>query len=499
MSIRSWILNRMYGGQSDDRFLGVPYSHQYSEKIEFRKNPNSITLAYKVEKDSSTTIDSLCLCEATIKSTGDFLVFGSNGKIWRKAYGGTTYVLVYTDTSARKIINAIEYNENLYWFTEDHIHKIPVASIDADWTGSVTENYKTFSIGNANAHPAMELFNKLYIGDGYYLAELDNYEVFTGTKIEIFNDEEIRSITYSKNYMRMYTRRAAKIDFGACYLWSGTSKSYEQRVNWEGLLIHAAYNKDGDDYVLAGRRPKLYKSDGYNFAPVKRIPLVFDNQELDCNPNAITNFDNILMVGLRGTYSSTKNANIKTGVCTYGQENELYNNSFGLEYPTSNENLTDLIGFVTQSVGELYFSWAKKATDSDTYTSFGIDKVNTAKYATSGFIESLVNYGDQAVKTKALMGIETAFAQLSTGEKIEVFLKGDLTASYPATAEITVDYTNTADRGINSKPKDADIAIADYNYLEVKQVLTAGTSNATTPELTETVITFEDGIETSNV
>lgn len=494
MSIKNWILNRQYGGISDDRFLGLPYSHQYSEKIEFRKNPNSITLAYKVEKDSSTTVDSLCLCSATIKSTGDLIVFGSNGKIWRKAYGRTTYVLVYTDTSARKIINAIEYNDYLYWFTQSKVHRIAISAIDDAWSGSVTENYKTFTVGNANAHPAIELFNKLYIGDSYYLAELDNFGIFTGNKIEIFHDEEIRNITYSENYLRMYSRRTNKIDFGAAYLWSGTTTNYEQRMNYEGHLIHSVFNFNGSDYIVADRQPKLYTPNGYTLTALKRIPFVYDIQQLDMNPNAMTVYDGLLCFGLRGSYVSTTNATIKTGIMTYGRENDLYNDSLGFEYLTSNENNTDIIGFVTQSAGDLYFSWSNSAG-----TTFGIDKVNKAKYATSGYLESLVSYGDSATLKKALMNIKSAFCKLADGEKIQIFLKGDLTANYPSTPEIVMDYANTDDRGIVSKEKDADISIGDFNYLETKIVLTSGTSNATTPEVTETLITFEDGIETSDV
>lgn len=494
MSIKSWLLNRQYGGISDDRFIGLPYSHQYSEKIEFRKNPNSITLAYKVEKDSSTTIDSLCLCSVTIKSTGDLIVFGSNGKIWRKASGSSTYVLVYTDTSARKIINAIEYNDYLYWFTSEYAHRIAISSIDDAWAGTVTENYKTFTVKNANAHPAIELFNKLYIGDGYYLSELDNLGTFTANKIEIFHDEEIRVITYSENYMKMYTRRTSMIDFSAAYYWSGTTTSYDQRVNYDGHLIHSAFNFDGTDYIVADRQPKLYTPEGYKLTPVKRIPFVYDIQRLDLNPNAMCVYDGLLCIGIRGSYTQSTNATLKTGVLTYGKESSLYNDSLGFEYPTSNEVNTDIIGFVTQSNGDLYFSWSNSAG-----TTFGIDKVNKSKYASNGYIESLVSFGDFANQTKALMKLEVAFVKLAAGEKIEHFLKRDLASSYPETAEILADYTTETDREICSKSKDFGIVAGDYNFLETKIKLTSGTSNLTTPELIESIITFEDGIETSNL
>ena len=91
----------------------------------------------------------------TIQSTGDIIAFLANGKILRRAAGAGSWTLVYTDSSARNIMNAIEYNGYLYWFTSQYIHRIAIANIDAAWATDVTENYKEFTNKKHNRSPSL--------------------------------------------------------------------------------------------------------------------------------------------------------------------------------------------------------------------------------------------------------------------------------------------------------------------------------------------------------
>lgn len=252
------------GGLSDDRFLGVKDSFYYAKGVEIRKNPHSLKLAYAAEKDSGSVVTDLINAFVTIQSTGDIIAFGDTGKIYRKAGGSGSWALCYTQGSSPNILNAIEYNDYLYWFTSNKIHRIAVSGIDADWTTGTTPtiDFKTFTNGNGNSHPAIELFNKLYIGDSYYLAELDSFGTFTGDKLEIFNDEEIRALTFGGNMMRIFSRKSEKVEGGHKYYWNGSSESYDERVP-TSQVIHCAVSNGGDDYVIAGRRPYIYNATGY--------------------------------------------------------------------------------------------------------------------------------------------------------------------------------------------------------------------------------------------
>jgi len=490
--IKDWPQTSFFGGFSDDRFMGIENSFRYAKGVEIRKNPNSLTLAYKPEAETISLTNKVNAM-VTIKSTGDIIAFCEDGKIFRKPTGTGSWALAYTDTGSAAIINALEYNNYLYWFTAGNLHRIAIANIDASWSGDVTEDYKAFTNDNANAHPAIELNNKMYVGDGFYLAELDSLGTWTADKLMIFNDEEIRGLTTGGSVMRIFSRKSTKTQGGHKYYWDGADTVYKERVYFD-QTIHTAFSDGGEDYVIAGVRPFLYKSSGYSWIPLKRFPLVYDNEQLFVAANAIDKYDGLLVFGTAESGSGS----IGRGVWTYGQEDSKYPNSLNFDYPTSNDNNTDIVPCVHNSNGVLYFSWKKTvAGDPVTYT-YGIDKVNTSKYATSGSLHSRVMYGDKASQEKTAVAIEAAFEKILAGEKIEIFMRKNLATSWEEAAELDIKYATEDDRDLNFKRLDDALDIGDFSFLETKILLTAGTSQATTPELVELSVQFDDGLEQSD-
>lgn len=480
----SWLQDQFYGGFADGKFVGIPQSFQYAKGVEIRKNPKALTLAYASEKTTSTECDNLANAMITIKSTGDIIAFLNNGKILRRTAGAGSWVLVYTDSSARAILNAYEYNNYLYWFTSQYIHRVAIADIDAAWAGTVTENYKTFTNANTVAHPAIELNNKLYIGDGNLLAELDSLMTWTANKLTIFGDEYIRCVTFGGTMMRIFSNKSNNIDSGHKYYWNGTSAAYNERVPIE-QIVHAVVNKGGEDYVLAGMRPFLYLSSGYDLVDLKRIPQVADNKKCFFSPNSMCFYDGLIVMA---PADANTTAVIGRGAWTYGRENKNYPNSLNFDYPTSNDNATDVIGCVHNAAGVLYMSWKNGS-------SYGIDAVNTSKYRATGELHSRALYGSRANRDKAAMAARMAFNDLAAGEKIELFMRKNLASAWESASEISVDYAVVADRTIFAKDKDIALDIGDFNFLETKALLTAGTSQATTPELIEIEIDFDQSIE----
>lgn len=482
-----WTQKAFYGGFSNDKFAGIQHSFQFAKGVEIRKNPNSLTLAYKPEAETILGITGKVRAMVTIQSTNDVIAFCSDGKIFRKAVGA--WLLVYTDSGTGNIINAIEYNDYLYWATAGNIHRIAISNIDSSWSTDVTEDYKAFANSNANSHPARELNNNLYWGDGKNLAELDSFGTWTDNKLSIFGDEEIRSITVDGTWMKLYSRRSSFIDFGQKYYWNGTGLVWQERKSVR-QLIHTAIEADDGDYVVAGQKPYLYLSKGLTFQKLKRLPLVGAAEKISIAPNAIAyTADDLLAIGVKASGT----ASIGSGVWTYGKEDVNYPNSLNFDYPTSNDNSTDIVDCVHLSDNELFFSWHKVGG------TYGVDKVNRAKFATTGYVVSRVFYADKASKEKEGVSISTAFNNLAAGEKIEAFLKKDF-GSYEATAEITVDYDgNEEDRDLYHKELDEALDIGNFNYLETKLVLTAGTGQATTPEVTELSMVINNEIELSGV
>jgi len=485
-SKQAWLENNFRGGYADDKFVGTEGSFQSSKGLEIRKAPANISVAYLSEKKSASVVTDLVRCFVTIESTGDVIAFGDAGKIYRKATGQDDWVNCYTDTGAAAIIGAYEYNGNLVWATSTTLHKIAVANIDASWSGDVTEDWKTFTNGNTNQHPMIEINNNLYIGDGSSLAELDSSGTFTGAKISLFGDDEIRALTFASAFLRIFARKSTKVDYGRVYYWNMITDSYSEAVPWPGLPIHAAINRLGIDYVLAGRRPRLYASSGQFRQVLKVLPDVTEAQQCFISNEAMATYNDLIVFG---PADANATGTIGRGIWTWGALSKDYPEVLNFDFPTSNDTLTETIGAIHSDDGDLYQSWKNGA-------SYGIDKINTAKYKATGEVITRVFRGDPVMNMKRVIAAFVSFSEMAAGEKIELYLRKDLGSSW-GNPVITVDYDNdTLDRSVSRKilhaVDDADLlAIGDFNFLEAKIVLTTGSTQTTSPKVMELGVVFD--------
>lgn len=515
-----WKQNMNYGGFSDDRFLGIKNSFAEAKGLEIRRSPHSLKLAHKLKNDNKDSMGNTITLEdfvgsfVTVKSTGTVLACGKAGKVYRKTYGQLSWSLAYTFNTGlgagNRIINCIEYNDYIYFFTEAKIHRLPVANVnDGDWTANIVLNYKNFQDNTVNYRPAIELNNNLYVADGRYLGELDSAGTWTYNRITIFSDEEIVALTYGGSFMRIYGSKVLnsygqKTRGGHKYYWGGTSAAYDERIEISEP-VHCAIANGSSDFVIAGLEPWIYISSGYDLEPIKKLPFVGEGERCYLGANCLDYFDKKLAFAFQfpfadaGAYTGKKGR----GVFTYGKLDAKYPVSLNFEYPCSQyENyvessetypfgLRPYFGAIHNSNGRLFVSWAMYSTVGDSPISYGIDVLDPSLYNDSGELVSLIHYGRKAAADKQAMEISASFAKLKAGEKIEIYLAKNLD-DFEEEPELTIDYADTADRDIYSKSKDVALDIGDYNFLQTKTVITAGTNQATTPELFEVSIGFSD-------
>lgn len=474
-----WINRLWHGGISGDQFLGVANSVQAAKNVDLRLNGRQVTLAFKSTRNASGVIADWVMAFVTIQSTGDVIAFGNAGKIYRQAAGTGNFVLVYTDTSARKITDAFEYNNYLYWATQSNLHRIAVANIDSSWSGDVTENYKTFTNGNATHHPMIEVYNTLYIGDGKNLASLNSSGVFTGNQLSIFADETIIGVTFNGSYIRIYSRRTTSVPYGRCYLWDGVSSDYNQFFTFKGLALHAVVDKGNLDYILAGEHPVLLASSGLNSQVLKKLPNIVGTDSATFNHNCMTADESLIYFGVCESGTNT----INRGVWSYGAKEKDYPQVLGNEITTSNASAVDLVGAVHFSAGKVYTSWSNGST-------YAIDIIDRTKYAITGEITTRAWDAEMGYQKKATIGVKMAFKTLADGEQIDLYLRRNLATTW-GTAVLTAAYSDTADRSILYKELPTNAVGDPFNFLEARVVLTAGTSQATSPTLTDLIIDAE--------
>lgn len=469
-----WIQNSYFGGISGDQFVGIPNSAQSAKNITFRDDSKLLKLAPLVERSSTAVITDLITAFVTVQSSGDVVAFGDSGKIYVQTAGTGSFVLKYTDPTNRKILSAYEYNGFIYWTTPTKLHRLASSFSSGTWSGNVQLDFQTFLNGNALYHPMLEVYNKLYIGDGSTLAEYDeDLGSFNNEKISIFGDEEMVALTFNGARVKFYSHRTSNIEYGRCYLWDGVSQSYNEFIAWEGLFIHSAVSLLNRDYVLAGKKPALYASSGYSSQRLKKIPGFTGVNVGVIGPNSLIAADGLVFFGSILSGASSMNR----GVWSYGAKEKDFPFVLNNEFTTSNGNAFDSVGAVHFSGGNIYVSWQNGST-------YGLDISNASKYASTGEWVTRAWDGGASSQLKEPLALKIGFKQLAAGEKIEIFFRRNLTSSW-GTAVLTVDYANASDRDICYKELLTNELGTVFNFLEMKIVLTSGTSNATTPSLSE--------------
>lgn len=474
-----WANKLFHGGISGDQFLGIEASVQAAKNVDLRSNGRQIVLSQKPTRTSAGVIADWITDFVTIQSTGDVIAFGDTGKIYRQTAGTGEFVLVYTDSSNRKILSAYEYNTYLYWTTSSHLHRIAVSAIDDTWAGTVTEEYKTFSNASSTHHPMIEVYNQLYIGDGKHLTELSSLGTFNATKLPIFADETIVSLTFNGSNIRIYSRRSASVPYSRCYLWDGSSPDYSQFITIEGLAVHAVQQKGNLDYVLAGNKPVVLACSGFDYVVLQKLPNFTGTNSGTFHANCMTADESMVYFGALESGTNTLNR----GVWSFGAKDKNFPQCLGNEYSTTNNPASDLVSATHYSGGKLYFAWKNGTT-------YGLDVVDPTKFSPTGEVVTRAWDGGMAWQKKGLKGVKMAFKTLADGEQIDLYLRRNLATTW-GTSVMTIAYSNLTDRDINYKELPTYEVGDPFNFIEAKMVLTAGTNHATSPVITDLIIDAE--------
>jgi len=172
-------------GLSDSLWSGTKGSCSKLVGIDYRTSPGTFQAHQKLSKHSSTVVTELCDNVINV-SDGSRLWFSSeSGKIWREVAG--TYTLVHTTvptSGEAKCLGATEYNNDIYWATENYLHYIKVEDL-GDWT-KVVQNWNKFAIGDKEFHPMTVQQLQLYIGDKTTIAKIEK---------EVLNPQPIRTVS----------------------------------------------------------------------------------------------------------------------------------------------------------------------------------------------------------------------------------------------------------------------------------------------------------------
>lgn len=453
---------------SDSKFSGVANSVYKMIGFDPHSTPGLLKVEQKLTKNSAATVTELCK-HALALTTGDTLWFSSTtGKIWCRIAAGT-WTLCHTTVptaGGAACLGAFEYQGYVYWATESYLHRIAVASADADWTGITTQNWAKFLITDAAYHPMVEQNNVLYIGDGRYLTSVDT-GVFSGLALDIKTPRRISALGKIGTDVLIGTYNGADIVKTEVVRWNTVSVNFavSDPVDEEG--INAFMPGDSIVFVQAGLRGNIYTYNGQALELFKKIPGDFTAAKYgQVNPGSVANIGGNILFG----FSNGSGDPADEGIYRLGRAGRSYPYILDFPYPTSQRNagafiLTGTtIGAVLVDGHDLYVAWKED-------TNYGVDKIDASNKLSGAYLETRVMSATRepfSTFSKFLVAYEAIPASCL----IEILYDKNYTGSYTATTE--VDDTDRklvyAEEGVEA------------NSLQIKLLITANSNDAPTIE-----------------
>jgi hypothetical protein len=374
------------GGLSDSKYMGRTNSLASMVGLDIHSSVGSIFSQWKMVKDSGTTIDSWV---GTILETSDgnaYCFSQTTGKIWKRTSAGV-YSLVYTSVPSAgdaKCLHAAEFNGYVYWATPNKLFRITIAGL-TDWATNAVE-WKTFTNADNSYHPMVELNGILFIGDGKYVAQVDEFGNFSANALDLPAQYRIKCMgkVYSDLLIGTYT--TDNVSRAHIFRWNTYSPSWSTDDWLMEIGINAFLHVDNHIIVNAGFMGNLYYYDGRDLQLFKTIPGVYSDTALGVvEPNAVANYQGLPVFGF-----GQKTGNPGSfGVYVLGRRNASYPEVLDLSFPivptttVQTSNLT--IGAISASDKTLLVSWRDVNTNT-----YGISKLDYTTRLSGAYFDTRV-------------------------------------------------------------------------------------------------------------
>lgn len=385
-----WSINNWNGGQAQSKYEGIENSSAYLQGINMRDNARAITVNQALKKISGTTVVGNII---KFVATPSSLIFGfdESGNIYK--ISGTTVTKVYTDSNGI-IIDAAYFYGKLYWTSTTKLSRCDYDSSDFDT--DTDHNWQTLE--SSSYHPLFAVGNRLFIGNGRYVATVSELGAFVSNSLDIYSDWTIRAISLVKPLLLLGVESNG---ISKCLTWDfiNAADSFEEIPGLEEGIITQFREISGAVAAVIGS--KIFWYDGLS------DNALFDFSDT-IQQGAITFYDNMI-------YLATAK-----GVYSFGKKIRSYPTVPNLEYITSQGVDVDGIGAIIGTSTNLYVSWENDG-------SYGIDCINTSAKQSQGIIETLV------LTEKYYLGIIRVgiyFDTLPTGCTIQVKYKTEADTSW---------------------------------------------------------------------
>jgi hypothetical protein len=317
--------------------------------------------------DSSDLVTSKPTC-SVVASDGNTYI-GAGTKIFKVTSAGVIS-LAHTNTEGA-VLGLGEHKGYIYYASATKLGRQSVsnASSEASWS-SQDDDWAIFT--NQKAYKPMVWVNQiLCIGDGNYVAIVDENGDFNANALDVLERDIITALDNTNDYLSAGTFVSSVVHQASIYLWDTYSPSWSEdfKVNERG--VNMFFQIDGYTYAQIGVIGNIYQWTGQRAVLFSRLRDGDNLVTTGINPYGTTNLNGLTLIATdRGVFSIGR-ADARLGLAQV------------IEYVGSAGQGADL-GCIEAVGSNIFLGW-KDGTD------YGVDKIGT-NYA-NGIIETPINYG----------------------------------------------------------------------------------------------------------
>lgn len=331
------------------------------------------------------------------ETDGDFTTFTPQLKtqigvaVNIKTIPSTSLTLTLHDSANNAVATKTVLNAGLttgineiYWDTpvtyvkgeEYHLHAFQTGTggelltAEAD---SLTNMYlEVYGASNASYHPMIVLNGVLFIGDGSYIHQVENYLVLSALDLP----KQYASNTLGKIGIDLIAGTEVNdyVNSAMLFRWNTWSVSWSIEDDIEEASINAIIPVDNFVYVIAGKRANVYFYNGEKLELFRRIGGEFDaGDTVKVYPDAVANLHGIPLIGV----SNITGDAMESGIYGMGTANpRIFPRVFDLEFVLSQGTDGVEIGSVVTRGDDILVAWKKTVGETTTYGVDGFDGTN---------------------------------------------------------------------------------------------------------------------------
>lgn len=380
------------GGLADSLYAGVPNSYYKMIGNNIHDIPGLLTINQKLISDANELIDSPVEAVVVCSDGNTYYFSKTNGKIWSRDSDGV-WALEATVTSSAGVLNAIEYEGYILYFTAANVGRWQIGSA---WS-TRADTWAAFDNDDNTYHPAKIVNDTCYIGDGYLVAQVDPAFTFTSNALDLPKQYRISSLGQTNKTNLLIGTVIDNVDTCSIFMWNTWSSSWQDEdvVGEHGVWSIMDY--DNITFVNAGYSGTIYIYVPGQLEPYLKIPGMYsDTAQVKIKPNAWAYRDQKLFFGVSQVQGNPLSNGY--GIYSLGRYRKGYPIVMNMDYPISQRTedaedanypyvLSDLSIESVQFInGLLNATW----TDSNDTPAYGVDILDPSSKLELGIIETRV-------------------------------------------------------------------------------------------------------------